>query len=132
MLRMFDALGALCYTILRYFNQIEVIRLALDVLKTILAEEQRASEAISEAHQSANETVKNAEASVLEQERQAAVDNRALYQRLMDESRARITRELAAKNNESSARISNLIAPAKSRLAKAEEWIINEVLNGHS
>jgi vacuolar-type H+-ATPase subunit H len=105
--------------------------MALDILKTILAEEQRANDAIIEAQQNANETVKNAEASILEQERQAAVDNRALYQRLMEESRTQIARELDAKKDESLARINNVITPSRARLAEVEDWIIYEVFHGH-
>lgn len=105
--------------------------MALDILKSILAEEQRASDSIIEAQQSANETVKKAEASVLEQEREASVDNRALYQGLMDESKARIAHELAMRSKEADAQIQEVINPARDRLAAAEEWIIHEVLHGH-
>ena len=65
-----------------------------DILQNILSEEAQASEIHLEAQQTANEIVKNAEARAGDEERKAAVENRALYQRLLEERRLRVEQQL--------------------------------------
>ncbi len=106
--------------------------MSLDILQIILAEEKQAAEALQEAQQSANDTVKNAESAVLDQERRAAVDNRALYQKLMEEKRAQVERELKEKRRENRTKIDEYIKSASGNLPKAVDFILSEALNGHS
>lgn len=104
--------------------------MSLDILQNILAEEKLADEAVLDAQKSANETVKNAESAVLDQERKAAVGNRALHQKLLDDRRAQVERELAGRRQEGLKRMENLIGNAAGNLPEAVEYILGEVLDG--
>ncbi len=104
--------------------------MSLDILQNILAEEKLANEAVLDAQKSANETVKNAESAVLDQERRAAVGNRALHQKLLDDRRAQVERELAVRRQEGLKRIDSLVGKAVEHLPEAVEYILGEVLNG--
>ncbi len=85
---------------------------------------------MQEAQQSANDMVKNAESSVLERERKAAVDNRALYQKLMEEKRVQAERNLAEQRLKNQKNIEGYIKSASGNLKKAVDYILGEVLNG--
>ena len=111
-------------------TQHEVIGMSLDILQNILAEEKLADKAVLDAQKSANETVKNAESAVLDQERKAAVGNRALHQKLLDDRRAQVERELAGRRQEGLKRMENLIGKAAGNLPEAVEYILGEVLDG--
>ncbi len=104
--------------------------MSLDILQTILNEEQRAASALQEAQQDANDIVKNAESSVLEKERKAAVDNRALYQKLMEEKRVQTERDLAEQRLRNQKNIQGYIKSASGNLKKAVDYILDEVLDG--
>ncbi len=104
--------------------------MSLDILQTILNEEQRAASALQEAQQDANDIVKNAESSVLEKERKAAVDNRALYQKLMEEKRVQTERDLAEQRLRNQMNIQGYIKSASGNLKKAVDYILDEVLDG--
>ena len=105
--------------------------MSLDILQTILNEEQRAASALQEAQQDANDIVKNAESSVLEKERKAAVDNRALYRKRMEEKRVQTERDLAEQRLKNQKNIEGYIKSASGNLKKAVDYILGEVLNGH-
>jgi vacuolar-type H+-ATPase subunit H len=104
--------------------------MSLEIIQIILAEEKQAAAALQEAQQSANDTVKNAESAVLDQERKAAVDNRALYQKLMEEKRAQVERELAEKRRENLKKIDHYIKISSGNVPKAIDFIVGEVING--
>ncbi|NLA52765.1 MAG: hypothetical protein GX858_00200 [Clostridiales bacterium] len=105
--------------------------MALEVLNSILQAEKLATQTISEAEHSASEAVKNAEAGVREQERQAAVDNRALYQQLMEKKRSEIAKSLEAQMKGRSQLTQNKIKEAEVGLDKAVTLIMDEVTHGH-
>ena len=105
--------------------------MSLDILQTILNEEQRAASALQEAQQDANDIVKSAESSVLERERKAAVDNRALYRKRMEEKRVQTERDLAEQRLKNQKNIEGYIKSASGNLKKAVDYILGEVLNGH-
>ena len=104
--------------------------MSLDILQTILNEEQRAASALQEAQQDANDIVKNAESSVLEKERKSAVDKRALYQKLMEEKRVQTERDLAEQRLRNQMNIQGYIKSASGNLKKAVDYILDEVLDG--
>ncbi len=104
--------------------------MALEVMRLILAEEQAASAAVSEAQQSANEAVKAAEAAAAEQERAAAVENRAAYHRLLEKARAGVQSELDGGRQSARQAIERFVQQARERLPEAAEWVVTEVLNG--
>jgi len=104
--------------------------MALEVMRLILAEEQAAGVAVQEAQQSANEVVKAAEAAAAEQERAAAVENRGLYHRLLEEARAGVQSELDGGRQAAREDIENLAQGARARLPEAAEWIVSEVIHG--
>lgn len=109
----------------------EVIAVAFDILQTILAEEETAAKVMVEATQSANETVKNAEALTLEQERQAAIHHRNIYQNLLEERKQQVQAYLAAKAQQQEEAITGTLQLARDHLDLAANTIMGEVLHGH-
>lgn len=101
------------------------------VLSNILEEEKKAADLIKEAHQSANELVKNAEARVTEAERTAAVEHRALYQQILRERREKVS--LAIKDEESGlpSSVDSSLNVSGEKLQKAIDAIVEGVLHGH-
>jgi vacuolar-type H+-ATPase subunit H len=104
--------------------------MAFEILSNIREEEKKASALLLDAQHSANEIVKNAEAHAAEKERKAAVENRALYQRLLEEHRALVTGKLMALQSDEKAKAEASIRDAQSRLSIAVKSIVSEVLHG--
>ena len=105
--------------------------MALEVLNNILQAEKLAAGIISEAEHSASEAVKNAETAVREQERQSAVQNRALYQQLIEEKRSQIAQVLDAQMVNRRQLTQTKVKQAEDKLDQAVSLIVDEVINGH-
>lgn len=102
-----------------------------DILQNILSEEAQASEIHLEAQQTANEIVKNAETRAGDEERKAAVENRALYQRLLEERRLRVEQQLQNQQQKNQQEASAHIKAAGVNLDKAVQYIMQEVVHGN-
>lgn len=104
--------------------------MALDVLSLIEQEEKKAAQLLHEAQQAAGEIIKNAETQVLEEERKAAVDNRALYHQVLSEHKMAVEATLLAEKTERDKKSAAFLAEAQSRLPAAVNHIVREVLRG--
>ncbi len=105
--------------------------MALEILNNILEAEKLAAQTVSEAEHSASEAVKNAETAVREQERQSAVQNRALYQQLIEEKRSQIAQVLDAQMINRRQLTQTKVQQAEDKLDQAVSMIVDEVINGH-
>lgn len=105
--------------------------MALDVLSLIEQEEKKAAQLLHEAQQAAGEIIKNAETQVLEEERKAAVDNRALYHQVLSEHKMLVESQLVTEKNESDQLMASSLAQAQTRLPDAVSYIVTEVLRGN-
>ena len=105
--------------------------MAFDVLSIIKTEEQKASELLHEAQQAANDMIKNAETKAIEDERKAAVDNRALFQQIMDERKTQVEAQLKEQQAQKREALMTQVNEAKARVADAAQYIISEVVNGN-
>ncbi|NLE70057.1 MAG: hypothetical protein GX611_07695 [Clostridiales bacterium] len=104
--------------------------MAFDVLSRIEEVEKKAAQLLQEAHQAAGEVIKNAETQVLEEERKAAVDNRALYHQVMSEHKMAVEASLLAEKVETDKQSAAVLEEAKARLPEAVDHIVREVLRG--
>lgn len=105
--------------------------MALEMMQLIMAEEETANQLLREAQQSANEMVKNAETTAALQERQAAVDQRANYQQLLDQRREKVEALLLAQSTQRQEQAGQLSKQAAQHLPQAVDFIVKEVLHGH-
>lgn len=105
--------------------------MTFDILNKILEEEKKAQESVSDAQQSANELVRNAEAQAAEEERKAAISNRTLFQDIIDERRAAILSSLQEAKAMSNPDESAEIKAAEGRVNEAADFVFREVLNGN-
>lgn len=105
--------------------------MAFDVLNIIKIEEQKASELLQEAQQAANDMIKNAETKAIEDERKAAVDNRALFQQILDERKTQVEAQLKEQQAQKREALMTQVNEAKARVADAAQYIISEVVNGN-
>lgn len=105
--------------------------MANTVLNDILVEEKKAAELLKEAHQSANELVKNAESQATEAERKAAVENRALYQKLLEDRRNQVNASLQKDEGRQSDMDTISLSMSREKLQTAVDAIVEGVLNGH-
>ena len=103
--------------------------MAFEILSNIREEEKKASALLMDAQNSANEIVKNAETQAADEERRAAVENRALYQRLLEEHRLSVTEQLMDLQSDEKDKAEASIKDAQSRLSEAIGSIVNEVLH---
>ena len=103
--------------------------MAFEILSNIREEEKKASALLLDAQQSANEIIKNAETLAADEERRAAVENRALYQRLLEEHRLSVTEQLMDLQSDEKEKAEASIKDAQSRLSEATRSIISEVLH---
>lgn len=103
--------------------------MAFEILSNIREEEKKASALLMDAQNSANEIVKNAETQAADEERRAAVENRALYQRLLEEHRLSVTEQLMDLQSDEKDKAEASIKDAQSRLSEAIRSIVNEVLH---
>ena len=103
--------------------------MAFEILSNIREEEKKASALLLDAQQSANEIIKNAETLAADEERRAAVENRALYQRLLEEHRLSVTEQLMDLQSDEKDKAEASIKDAQSRLSEATRSIISEVLH---
>lgn len=102
--------------------------MALDFLQNILDAEQEADAMLAEAQASAGEIIKNAQTVVREQERQAAVETRALHQQLVEKKRREIQKSLDSEVAARAERIASQIKKAEKNLPEAVLMIVQEVL----
>ena len=103
--------------------------MAFEILSNIREEEKKASALLLDAQNSANEIVKNAETLAADEERRAAVENRALYQRLLEERRLVVSGLLEDRQSDEKEKVEASIKDAQSRLSEAIGSIVNEVLH---
>lgn len=103
--------------------------MAFEILSNIREEEKKASALLLDAQNSANEIVKNAETLAADEERRAAVENRALYQRLLEERRLVVSGLLEDRQSDEKEKVEASIKDARSRLSEAIGSIVNEVLH---
>ena len=103
--------------------------MAFEILSNIREEEKKASALLLDAQNSANEIVKNAETLAVDEERRAAVENRALYQRLLEERRLVVSGLLEDRQSDEKEKVEASIKDAQSRLSEAIVSIVNEVLH---
>ncbi|MGI6725925.1 MAG: hypothetical protein ACOX62_07005 [Christensenellales bacterium] len=101
-----------------------------NIFDTILAEEAKAEALLLDAQHSANEIVKNAEATAAEQERRAAIDNRALLQQMLEERRQAVEKHLETDRAAQAKQLEDSMNIAQAKLAQAVDYIVSEVLNG--
>lgn len=105
--------------------------MTFDVLNKILEEEKKASESVADAQQSANEIVRNAEAQAAEEERKATISNRALFQKVLDEHRAKLAIDLNEGKTAGEPAANEEIKAAEGKVAEAVDFVLHEVLNGN-
>ena len=101
------------------------------VLFDILEEEKKAADLIREAHQNANELVKNAEAKATEAERTAAVKRRALYQQILQERREKVSLAIKGEDVSLPPSAKSSLNISDETLRKAVDFVVEGVLNGH-
>ena len=103
--------------------------MAVEVFRSVQAAEQNAELALQEAQHRAREIAKASQAECAALEREAAQEQRALYQRLMEQKRrdtqAAIDASLAAQQST----VASYIADARSRLDAAANAILERVLS---
>lgn len=105
--------------------------MAFDVLSRIEEEEKKAAQLLNEAQQAAGEIIKNTETQVLEEERRAAVDNRAMYHQVLSEHKMLVESQLLAEKTETDKQIAKDLKDAESRMSDAVRFIVSEVLRGN-
>lgn len=107
--------------------------MSLEILQSIELAEGKAEAMRADAQKQAREIVKSVEAACLAQERAAAVEHRALYQKLMEQDRARVAGELEQKSREYAAERARLCKAAEARLEQAATQIFERIVrHGHS
>ncbi|MDI9520695.1 MAG: hypothetical protein QM308_06050 [Bacillota bacterium] len=100
------------------------------MLNDILEEEKKAADLIRDAHSSANEIVKNAEAKATENERKSAIENRSLFQQILEKRRSDIELELQGRKNVLPADMLSSLTVSGSRMTQAVEIIVEGILHG--
>ena len=101
-----------------------------NIFDSILAQEEKAAAFLLDAQHSANEIVKNAEATAAEEEREAAIHNRALFQQMLEERRQSVEKRLEANREAQAKQLADSMKIAQAKLAQAVDHIVSEVLNG--
>ncbi len=109
-----------------------VIGLSLEILQSIQQAEQQAEEARQNAQREARDVIKSVEAACATDERTAAIEHRALYQKLMDEHRLKVEAELKEKSKAQEQERAALCREAETRLDAAATLIFERIVNhGH-
>lgn len=107
--------------------------MSLEVLDSIREAEKKAEEKRLDAQHQAREIAKSVEAACAAQLRSAAVDNRTLYQKILDEKRAEVSQSLEKAKTTYAQERAVLAEKAGKNLDAAASRIYERVMsNGHS
>lgn len=106
--------------------------MSLEILKSIQDAEEKAEEMRGGAQREARDIIKSVESACASTERAAAIEHRALYQQMMERSRAGVESELAHKREGLEAQRRALCKDAETRLDAAATQIFERVVkHGH-
>ncbi|NLI20349.1 MAG: hypothetical protein GX418_02190 [Clostridiales bacterium] len=103
--------------------------MARELFQAVQAAESNADLLIQEAQKSARELLKATEAEITENERKAALEQRAATQRMLDEKRESVRARLAASHPETLRKQEESLAQARARLDGAAKRIAERVWN---
>ena len=104
--------------------------MALDVLQSILEAEKSAAEVLAAAQRDAVDIVKEAENAARKREREAALQSRDLYRKLLEEATEKAEAGLNAQSAERRALTDAQISKASALLPRAAQLIADEVVHG--
>lgn len=104
--------------------------MALDVLQSIMEAEKSAAEVLAAAQQDAVDIVKEAENAARRREREAALESRELYRRLLEDALKKAEVGLDAQSAEHRALIDARIEKSADLLPQAIGLIAKEVIHG--
>ena len=104
--------------------------MAQDVLQSILEEEKSAAEVMAAAQRDAVDIVKEAENAARKREREAALQSRDLYRKLLEEAMEKAEAGLNAQSAERRALTDAHISKAAALLPRAAQLIAGEVVHG--
>ncbi len=106
--------------------------MALEVLRSIEAAEARAAEIVAAAQREARDILKATEEACAVNERNAALEHRALQQRILADARATANRSIAAAEAGEHAEREAVAAAARAKLDAAAKLIYERVVqDGH-
>ena len=104
--------------------------MAQDMLQSILEEEKSAAEAIAAAQRDAVDIVKEAENAARLREREAALESRELYRKLLEDTLQQAQAGLDSQSAERRALTDAQISKASALLPRAAQLIADEVVHG--
>ena len=104
--------------------------MALDVLQSILEAEKSAAEVLAAAQRDAVDIVKEAENAARKREREAALQSRDLYRKLLEEATEKAEAGLNAQSAERRALTDAHISKAAALLPRVAQLIAGEVVHG--
>ena len=104
--------------------------MALDVLQSILEAEKSAAEVLAAAQRDAVDIVKEAENAARKREREAALQSRDLYRKLLEEATEKAEAGLNAQSAERRALTDAQIGKAAALLPQVARLIAGEVVHG--
>ena len=104
--------------------------MALDVLQSILEAEKSAAEVLAAAQRDAVDIVKEAENAARKREREAALQSRDLYRKLLEEAMEKAEAGLNAQSAERRALTDAHISKAAALLPRVAQLIAGEVVHG--
>ena len=104
--------------------------MAQEVLQSILEEEKSAAEAIAAAQQDAVDIIKEAENAARLREREAAIESRELYRKLLEDALQQAETGLDIQSAERRALTDAQISKAAALLPRVAQLIAGEVVHG--
>lgn len=105
--------------------------MALDVLQSILEAEKSAAEVLAAAQQDSVDIVKEAENAARQREREAALESRELYRKLLEDALKKAEAGLDAQSAERRALTDAQIKKSAALLPQAVRLIAEEVIHGN-
>lgn len=105
--------------------------MANDIMIAIKQAEEQAQLLLQDAHQSANEIIKNAETQAAQAEREAAISSRDLFAQLLKEREDQVQQKLQASQGPQGAQQVEELSQANKLLQDAVSYIVQEVLHGN-
>ena len=103
--------------------------MATELFESVRAAEDKAEGILAEAQREARELIKETEAACVEGERKMAREHRALYQSILEETRAATQQELDGEAERERRKIDEQMAQAQKRLPQAVKHIAERVMS---